>query len=49
MAKGQMLSNNHNKKPKQDNNKKPKSGPPPSPFAAGQGQQPGQNTNGKKG
>jgi hypothetical protein len=49
MAKGQMRSNKEKKKPKQDKNKKPKGGPPPSPFAPGQGQQPGQNPYGKKG
>jgi hypothetical protein len=49
MAKGQMRSNKEKKKPKQDKNKKPKGGPAPSPFAAGQTGQPGQNPFGKKG
>ena len=51
MAKGQMRSNKEKKKPKADHNKnKKKGGPPPSPFAAGQGPaQPGANPYGKKG
>jgi hypothetical protein len=47
MAKGQMRSNKEKKKPKQDKNKK-KGGAAPSPFASGQGGQPGQNPFGKR-
>jgi hypothetical protein len=49
MAKGQMRSNKEKKKPKAEHNKnKKKGGPAPSPFAAGQQSQPGQNLFGKK-
>ena len=44
-----MRSNKEKKIPKQDKNKKAKGTPAPSPFAAGQGQPPGQNPYGKKG
>jgi len=49
MAKGQMRSNKEKKTLKAENNKiKKKGGPAPSPFAAGQQSQPGQNLFGKK-
>jgi len=49
MAKGQMRSNKEKKKPKAAHNLKKKGGgPTPSPFAAGQQSQPGQNHFGKK-